>query len=80
MRSAFSFTSRQEARAARLTQPGRSSTPALRMTAHVKPLDNCDGRVVARALSGREFDDGDVYRACTAAAKSVMWDVAREVG
>jgi hypothetical protein len=36
--------------------------------------------LVARTLSGRDFDDGDVYRACTAAAKSVMWDVAREVG
>lgn len=36
--------------------------------------------LVARSLSGREFGDGDVYRACAAAAKSVMWNVAREAG
>ena len=36
--------------------------------------------LVARALPDRDFDDGDVYRACAAAAKSVMWDVAKEVG
>jgi hypothetical protein len=35
---------------------------------------------VAQALSGRDFGDGDVYRACAAAAKSVMWNVAKEAG
>jgi hypothetical protein len=33
---------------------------------------------VARSLSGRSFGDGDVYRACAAAAKSVMWHVTKE--
>jgi hypothetical protein len=36
-------------------------------------------RMVAQALSGREFGDGDVYRACAAAAKAVMWGVAKEI-
>jgi hypothetical protein len=28
-------------------------------------------RMIVQALSGRAFDDGDVYRACAAAAKAV---------
>jgi hypothetical protein len=35
-------------------------------------------RMVAQSLSGREFGDGDVYRACAAAAKAVMWNVTKE--
>jgi hypothetical protein len=34
--------------------------------------------LVARALSGRTFGDGDVHRACREAAKQVMWNVKRE--
>jgi hypothetical protein len=29
--------------------------------------------LVAAALAGRKFDDGDVYRACASAVKTVMW-------
>jgi hypothetical protein len=36
--------------------------------------------LVAQALAGRKFGDGDVYRACAAAAKQVMWNVVEEVG
>jgi hypothetical protein len=35
-------------------------------------------RMIAQALSGRAFGDGDVYRACAAAAKAVMWDMTKE--
>jgi hypothetical protein len=33
---------------------------------------------VASHLAGVEVDNGSVYRACALAAKSVMWNVARE--
>ena len=36
--------------------------------------------LVATSLAGRKFDDGDVYRACAAAVKTVMWNVEREAG
>ena len=36
--------------------------------------------LVATSLAGRTFDDGDVYRACAAAVKTVMWNVDREAG
>jgi hypothetical protein len=35
-------------------------------------------RTVVQALSGRDFGDGDVFRACAAAAKLVMWNVTKE--
>ena len=31
--------------------------------------------LVAAALTGRTFDDGDVHRACAVAQKQVLWDV-----
>ena len=31
-------------------------------------------------LAGRDFGDGDVYRACAASAKTVMWNVMKEAG
>jgi hypothetical protein len=34
--------------------------------------------LLARSLCGRDFGDGDVYRACRNAAKTVMWNVERE--
>jgi hypothetical protein len=34
--------------------------------------------LVARSPSGRDFGDGDVYRECATAAKTVMWNVAKE--
>jgi hypothetical protein len=34
----------------------------------------------ARCDAGGDFGDGDVYRACAAAAKSVMWNIEREAG
>src|SRR6266436_6439834 len=37
-------------------------------------------RRVAAELQGRpEFGDGEVYRACRAAAKAVMWNVLRAI-
>ena len=36
--------------------------------------------LVAQALSGHDFGDGDVYRACAAAGKAAMWNVAKEAG
>jgi hypothetical protein len=35
-------------------------------------------RMVAQALSGREFGDGDVFCACRDAAKAVMWAMTKE--
>src|SRR5262244_1329061 len=34
---------------------------------------------VADQLRGSEFGDGEVYRACKAAAKAVMWNVQRAI-
>src|SRR5215475_966280 len=36
-------------------------------------------RRVADQLRGSEFGDGEVYRACRAAAKSVMWNAQRAI-
>src|SRR5262249_45896538 len=36
-------------------------------------------RRVADQLRGPEFGDGEVYRACRAAAKAVMWNMQRSI-
>src|SRR5262245_60395194 len=36
-------------------------------------------RRVADQLRGHGFDDGEVYRACRAAAKAVMWNMQRAI-
>jgi hypothetical protein len=53
-------------------------------TARPLPPDLRDAYLqsVADQLRGRNFDDGDVYRACAAAAKQIIWDfdLRRDVG
>src|SRR5262249_52519901 len=48
-------------------------------TAAPIPLDRRDEYLqrVACQLRGLEFGDGEVYRACRAAAKAVMWNMQR---
>src|SRR5262245_58145639 len=45
------------------------------------PLDSRDEYLqrVADQLRGPEFGDGEVYRACRAAAKAVMWNAQRAI-
>jgi hypothetical protein len=46
---------------------------------HIPPdLRGAYLELVASHLAGVEVDNGSVYRACALAAKSVMWNVARE--
>jgi len=46
-------------------------------TAKAIPRDRRDEYLqrVAEALQGRDFGDGDVFRACAAARKATMWSV-----
>src|SRR5262249_8811185 len=50
-------------------------------TAAPIPLDRRDEYLqrVADQLRGSEFGDGEVYRACRAAAKAVMWNMQRAI-
>jgi hypothetical protein len=50
-------------------------------TAAPIPLDRRDEYLqrVADQLRGSEFGDGEVYRACRAAAKAVMWSMQRAI-
>src|SRR5262245_38710905 len=50
-------------------------------TAAPIPLDLRDDYLqrVADQLRGHEFGDGEVYRACRAAAKAVMWNAQRAI-
>jgi hypothetical protein len=45
-------------------------------TAQPIPPDLCHEylALVAQALAGRDVGDGDVFRACAAAAKTLMWN------
>jgi len=53
----------------------------LMRTAAPIPLDRRDEYLqrVADQLRGSEFGDGEVYRACRAAAKAVMWSMQRAI-